>query len=179
MRTLLFLPLFTACGDKDQTDTSTEDTAPEDTTPTRPDSIVLETSGSENLSLMFDNPTCQIPSAAANFNTFWRNGTGAHVFVLRVMLRGDYVGPGIYDTTNDSLLVTLQEEAGGQGRYYSVDATQGDSASIELKTDPSDRNLVYGTLTVNSLHSAEGAITISPTEIPLWCDGENTAGVGQ
>ena len=94
MRTLLFLPLLIACGDKDQTDTSTEDTSIEDTIPTRPDSIVLETSGSENLSLIFDNPTCQIPSAAANFNTFWRNGTGTHVFVLRVMLRGDYVGPG-------------------------------------------------------------------------------------
>ena len=179
MRTLLFLPLLIACGDKDQTDTSTEDTSIEDTTPTRPDSIVLETSGSENLSLIFDTPTCQIPSAAANFNTFWRNGIGTHVFVLRVMLRGDYVGPGTYDTTNDSLLVTLQEEAGGQGRYYAVDEAQGDSASIELNTDPSDRNLVYGTLTVNSLHSTDGAISISPTEIPLWCDGENTAGVGQ
>ena len=110
MRTLLFLPLLLACGDKEQTDTSTEDTSIEDTTPTRPDSIVLETSGSENLSLIFDNPTCQIPSAAANFNTFWRNGTYiTHVFVLRVMLRGDYVGPGTYDTTNDSLLVTLQK----------------------------------------------------------------------
>ena len=179
MRVLLFFPIFVACGNKEQVDTSAEDTAVEEVTPTKPDSIVLETSGVENLSLMFNNPTCQIPSAAANFNTFWRNGTGAHVFVLRVMLRGDYTGPGVYDTTNDSLLVTLQEEAGGQGRYYAVNTEQGDSASIELKTDPSDRNLVYGTLTVNSLHSSEGTITISPTEIPLWCDGENTAGVGQ
>ena len=179
MRVLSFLILLIACGDKDQTDTSTEDTSVEDTTPTRPNSIVLQTSGSENLSLMFDSPTCQIPSAADNFNTFWRNGTGAHVFVLRVMLRGDYIGPGIYDTTNDSLIITLQEEAGGQGRYYAVDGTQGDTASIELKTDPSDRNLVYGMLTVNSLHSTDGSISISPTEIPLWCDAENTAGVGQ
>ena len=51
--------------------------------------------------------------------------------------------------------------------------------SIELKTDPSDRNLVYGTLTVNSLHATDGVVSISPTEIPLWCDAENTAGVGQ
>lgn len=179
MSTVSFLIGLLACGNKEQSDTSQEDTAVEETTPTKPDSIILQTSGSENLSLMFDNPTCQIPSAAANFNTFWRNGTGAHVFVLRVMLRGDYTGPGVYDTTNDSLIVTLQEEAGGQGRYFSVDTAQGDSASIELKTDPSDRNLVYGTLTVNSLHSSDGSVTVSPTEIPLWCDAENTAGVGQ
>ena len=96
-----------------------------------------------------------------------------------MMLRGDYTGPGTYNTADDSLIVTLQEEAGGQGRYYAVDATKGDSASIELKTDPSDRNLVYGTLTVSSLHSTDGQITLSPTEIPVWCDAENTAGVGQ
>lgn len=179
MLTLPFLISMLACGDKDQVDTSTEETAVEDATPTKPDVITIQTTGSENLSLMFDTPTCQIPSAASNFNAFWRNGTGAHVFVLRVMLRGTYEGPGIYDTDNDSLLVTLQEEAGGQGRYFAIDGAQGDFASIELKTDPSDRNLVYGTLNVESLHSTDGAIAISPTEIPLWCDAENTAGVGQ
>ena len=174
----LLLSLF-ACGNKEQSDTSNDTAAVQDPTPTRPDSITLQTTGVENLSLMFDTPTCQIPSAASNFNTFWRNGTGAHVFVLRVMLRGDYEGPGVYNTTDNSLLVSLQEEAGGEGRYYAIDVEQGDTASIELKTDPSDRNLVYGTLTVNSLHATDGSISLSPTEIPLWCDAENTAGVGQ
>ena len=178
IRLPLFISLF-ACGNKEQADTSEDTAMVEDTTPTKPGSIVIETSGVENLSLLFDTPTCQIPSAASNFNTFWRNGTGAHVFVLRIMLRGDYEGPGVYNTTDNSLLVSLQEEAGGQGRYYAIDTAQGDSASIELKTDPSDRNLVYGTLTINALHSTDGAISISPTEIPLWCDAENTAGVGQ
>ena len=176
---LSFILCLIACGNKEQSDTSGDTAVVEDTTPTRPDSIALQTSGKENLSLMFDTPTCQIPSAAPNFNTFWRNGTGAHVFVLRVMLRGDYEGPGVYNTTDNSLLVSLQEEAGGEGRYYAIDSEQGDFASIELKTDPSDQNLVYGTLTVSSLHATDGVISISPTEIPLWCDAENTAGVGQ
>lgn len=179
MLTLSYLISMLACGNKDQADTSIQETAVEDTAPTKPDVITIQTTGSETLSLMFDTPTCQIPSAASNFNAFWRNGTGAHVFVLRVMLRGTYEGPGTYDTDSDSLLVTLQEEAGGQGRYFAIDSAQGDFASIELNTDPSDRNLIYGTLTLESLHSTDGAITISPTEIPLWCDGENTAGVGQ
>ena len=108
----LFISLF-ACGNKEQSDTAGDTAMVEDTTPTEPDSIVIETSGVETLSLLFDTPTCQIPSAASNFNTFWRNGTGAHVFVLRVMLRGDYEGPGVYNTTDNSLLVSLQEEAGG------------------------------------------------------------------
>ena len=176
---LSFILCLIACGNKEQSDTSQDTEIVEDTTPTRPDSIVIQTSGVENLSLVFDTPTCQIPSAAPNFNTFWRNGSGAHVFVLRVMLRGDYEGPGVYNTTDNSLLVSLQEEAGGQGRYYAIDTEQGDSASIELKTDPSDRNLIYGTLTVDSLHATDGVISLSPTEIPLWCDAENTAGVGQ
>ena len=95
------------------------------------------------------------------------------------MLRGDYEGPGVYNTTDNSLLVSLQEEAGGEGRYYAIDSEQGDFASIELKTDPSDRNLVYGTLTLSSLHATDGVISITPTDIPLWCDADNTAGVGQ
>lgn len=179
MLTLPFLLSTLACGEKETSDTSTSDSAVEDTTPTKPDSISIQSTGVESLSLMFDSPTCQIPSAAQNFNAFWRNGSGSHVFVLRVMLRDDYVGAGTYDSTNNNLLVSLQEEAGGQGRYYAIDDTQGDSASLELKTDASDRNLIYGTLTINSLHSTDGAISISPTEIPIWCDGENTAGIGQ
>ena len=68
-----FLISLFACGNKEQSDTSRDTATAEDTTPTRPDSITLQTTGVENLSLMFDTPTCQIPSAASNFNTFWRN----------------------------------------------------------------------------------------------------------
>ncbi len=177
MYPLLSTFLLTACGAKDQTDTGSEEPIVEDTEPTQPDAITIQTSGSESLSLMFDTPSCQIPSAAPNFNAFWRNGSGAHVFVLRVMIRGDYTGGGTYTSTDSELLVTLQEEAGGQGRYYALDETQGDTASVVLNTDT--EGVVWGTLTVNALHNLDSAISISPTEIPLWCDSENTAGLEQ
>ncbi len=177
MNTFSLSLLLLACGDK-ETDSATVDTNEvEDTDPTEPDSIAIETSGSENLSLMFDTPTCQIPTAAPNFNAFWRNGTGAHVFVLRVMLRGDYIGGGSYNSDDHELLVTLQEEAGGQGRYYAVDSTQGDLATLELNTDTN--GIVWGTINVNSLHSLEGSITMNTTDIPLWCDENTTAGMNQ
>ena len=181
MLTLSFWILTTACGDKvEESDTASTDTATtdtEDTGPTEPGSITIETTGSESLSLMFDTPSCQIPSAAPNFNAFWRNGSGAHVFVLRVMLRGEYEGAGTYTTDSNELLVTLQEEAGGQGRYYSVNSEEGDSATIVLNTD--DSGIVWGTLNVNALHSADGAISMTTTDIPLWCNAENTAGLEQ
>ena len=181
MLTLSFWMLTTACGDKtESSDTASMDTSTvetDDTGPTEPDSITIETTGSESLALMFDTPSCQIPSAAPNFNAFWRNGSGAHVFVLRVMLRGEYEGAGTYSTDSNELLVTLQEEAGGQGRYYAVDSEQGDSATIVLNID--DTGIVWGTLNVNSLHSAEGGISMTTTDIPLWCDADNTAGIDQ
>ncbi len=177
MHTLFSTFLLIACGNKNQEDTSTDEAVVENTEPTQPDSVTIQTSGTESLSLMFDTPSCQIPSAAPNFNAFWRNGGGAHVFVLRVMIRGDYTGAGTYTSSDNELLVTLQEEAGGQGRYYALDEAQGDTATVTLNTDT--EGIVWGTLTVNSLHNLDGSISISPTEIPLWCDSENTAGLEQ
>ena len=51
------------------------------------------------------------------------------------------------------------------------------SATIVLNTD--DSGIVWGTLNVNALHSADGAISMTTTDIPLWCNAENTAGLEQ
>ena len=56
-------------------------------------------------------------------------------------MRGDY-GTGCIQHDGQLTARVFAKEAGGQGRYYALDAEQGDSASIGLKTDPSDRNLI-------------------------------------
>lgn len=163
-----------ACGNNNTEDSGlTDSAAVEDPEPSEPDPFTLTVSGDHNLSLNFDSPTCQIPGAAPNFNAFWRTSTGAHTFVLRVMIRGDYDGNGLYTLTENNLTVTLQEEAGGQARYFSVNADEGHDASVELITE--DNNIVWGTLSASQLSSTnDGDIQISPTNIPLWCDGDNT-----
>lgn len=164
-----------ACGDKDTVLDSgiTEDTTSEEQGPVEPGPFTLTVTGDQNLTLTFDSPTCQIPDAAPNFNAFWRTSTGAHTFVLRVMLRGDYQGAGTYTLQDNELTVTLQEEAGGEGRYFSVNQDDGHDASVNLQTEGSD--IVWGTLNVEQLASInDGSISISPTSIPLWCDADNT-----
>lgn len=164
-----------ACGDKNTVQDSgiTEDINTEPQAPVEPSPFTLTVSGDHNLTLTFDSPTCQIPEAAPNLNTFWRTSTGAHTFVLRVMLRGDYEGAGTYTLQDNELTVTLQEEAGGEGRYFSVNLDDGHEATVELNTE--GRDIVWGTLSASQLASiSDGSISISPTSIPLWCDADNT-----
>ena len=183
----LWLSILWGCTSKTvDTGPSGEDTSsPVDTSPSPPDPFTLVVSGSTNLNLMFDTPTCQIPSAAPNFNAFWRTSTGAHVFVLRVMVLGSYNGAGVYNTSVEdsrALSVTLQEEAGGEARYFYVDTAQGQSASLELNVfsesvDTGEPNeVVFGQLNASNLSSTDGTIQIDPTTIPIWCDEDNTAG---
>jgi len=173
---IILFSLF-ACGDDAKTNDSagSDDSAAQEEVlpPTEPDAFTLSVTGDHTLSLVFDTPTCQIPDAAPNFNAFWRTSSGAHTFVLRVMIRGEYDGAGTYTLTENALTVTLQEEAGGEGRYFSVNVDEGHDASVELNTEAD--NIVWGSLTASQLSSInDGNITISPTEIPLWCDSNNT-----
>ena len=177
MKLLWFSVLYGCTSKTIDTAKSDDDTSTvEDTSPSPPDSFTLSVSGSANLNLMFDTPTCQIPSAAPNFNSFWRTSSGAHVFVLRVMILGSYNGAGDYSSSVEdsrALAVTLQEEAGGEGRYFALDPAQGQSASMEINVEDS---IIYGNLNVSQLSSPNGTIEINPTTIPIWCDEDNTAG---
>jgi hypothetical protein len=175
---IYWLSMFFGCSGKTvDTGTIVDSAVPEEQTPVQPEPFTVSVTGATNLSLSFDTPTCQIPEAAPNFNTFWRSSTGAHVFVLRVSILGVYEGTGAYNSNVEdsrALMVSLQEEAGGEGRYYTVDTDQGQLANVELTAE---EDLIYGQLLVSELYSTiDGVIQISPTSIPIWCDENNTAG---
>ena len=182
---MFFIGLILACGnDKDEdtgekviediVDTSSE----EEEAPQEPESFSLSITGSTNETLLFDNPTCQIPDAAPNINIYWRNQAGSHAFVFRIMLRNDYDPTvGHYDNENNDLSFTLQEEAGGEGRYFVTDFDVGDQASLDLEVyeEIIGQPIIWGNATVETMHNpTSGSISISPSVIPIWCTPENT-----
>ena len=101
---LSFILCLVACGNKEQSDTSEDTAVVEDTTPTRPDSIiVLQTSGKKICLSCLILRLVRFHRQHQLLTHFGATELGAHVFVLRVMLRGDYEGPGVYNTTDNSL----------------------------------------------------------------------------
>lgn len=180
---MILISLILACGEKDTEEEDTqeeiEDTSSEEVVPEEPAPFTITISGTDNEQLLFNAPTCQIPDAAPNINIFWRNQASSHKFVLRMMLRSDY-DPEIveYDTTNNDLTFTLQEEAGGEGRYYVTDPNSGDSGTLSLNVyeEIIGEPTVWGEAAVETMHNpTSGAeITLSPSTIPVWCTPENT-----
>ena len=175
------LLLLIACrGDKNEDtaiDTGTQITSEDSaetgsTTPEPPEPFQLTISGTDNESLSFDTPTCQIPNAVPNFNLYWRLASGAHKFVLRVFINADYVGAGEYENSTQNISVRLQEEAGGSGRFYQSDLAQGDAVTASIETD--DDNNVWGTVSISTMHNGESSISLEPTSFPIWCSQENT-----
>ena len=178
----MLLGLLLACGEKDTGEEQTqepEDTGTEELTPVEPEPFTITISGTDNESLLFNNPTCQIPDAAPNINIFWRNQAGSHKFVFRVMLRNEY-DPEIaeYSIANNELSFTLQEEAGGEGRYYVADSNSGASGSLSLQVyeEIIGEPIVWGEAAVETMQnpSTGASITLSPSNIPVWCTPENT-----
>lgn len=183
---MIFIGLMLACGKDTDTDEEVEeteedeivDTSSEDEAPQEPEAFSLTITGLMNETLLFDNPTCQIPDAAPNINIYWRNQASSHKFVFRMMLRNDY-DPAVSDYNNESnnLSFTLQEEAGGSGRYFATDFAAGDQASLALEVyeEIIGEPTVWGNATVATMRNpTDGSITISPSIIPVWCTPENT-----
>ena len=172
----LFL-LLIACSGK-TADTSTEpsspDSPPEDTSPQLPeppDAFTLNISGEATLSLNFDTPTCTIPDGAPNFYAFWRLASGEHKFVLKAELRNIYDGEGSY-TEADGTVIKLQEEAGGEARFFQTKQDDGDTATVTIEGIADD--LIWGSGNAPSLHSGTGNISLEPASFPIWCTEENT-----
>ena len=151
------------------TSSDTEDT---DSVPPEPEAFVLSISGSDNESLTFDTPTCQIPDAVPHFNLYWRLSSGGHKFVLRVFINAEYEGTGTYDNSTNNISVRLQEEAGGSGRFYQTEAEKGDVVTATIETN--EEGNVWGTIEVATMHNGESSISLSPTNFPIWCTPENT-----
>jgi hypothetical protein len=149
-----------------------------DDIPEDPSPFTLSVSGAYNGDLLFDSPSCTWPYGSSNFRVFWRNSSGAHVFVLVAELLGTFEGPGTYNETDHSARVRLQEEAGGSASYYAVDSAQGDRASITVDfaeyDDLKDEGIAWGEFTVEGMHdSSGGLIEVSPTTVQIWCPTVN------
>jgi hypothetical protein len=151
-------------GDTDTTP-ATVDTDTDLPMPADPRPITLHVHGFTELTLVFDAPTCGVTQGAPTFRAFWRNGEGEHVFVLVAEVIGLYTGPGSYDSSMGRVDAKLQEEAGGSGAYFATDTT--DTTSITV--DGQDDTRAWGEFTVSGMHGGDGAITLDPSTIPIWC----------
>ena len=156
------------------------DTGPTSDTdiPDDPSPFTLTVSGAYDEDLVFDSPSCTWPYGSANFRVFWRNGNGDHVFVLVAELLGSFEGAGTYNETDHGARVKLQEEAGGSGGYYALDADQGDTTSITVDyaayDDLEDAGIAWGEFTVSGMHdSSGGQVQLSPNTVPIWCPTVN------
>ena len=180
IRNIFLISLMMACGGKDsqENEPDSSPSEPDDTEdsgieiPDPPGSFTLTISGSDNETLVFDSSTCGIPEAFPKFDMFWRNSSNSHCFVIRVLINGEYVEPGTYSNSEQSLSIRLQEEAGCQARFYQADLSQGDSATMSIEGD--GEGTLWGQVQVESMHSSTGQIAISPTAFPVWCTPENT-----
>jgi hypothetical protein len=149
------------------TDGGTTDTNSDTDLPPDPRPLTIAVHGGYEGSLVFDQPDCTAVTGAPQFRAFWRNGSGAHVFVLIAEVIGPYDGPGEYTQDQSIVRAKLQEEAGGNGNFFATDTTQGDTVTIDV--DQVTDTEAWGSFTVGGMHGDAGAITIDPTTIPIWC----------
>ncbi len=155
-------------GPNDTQDSGAGDTGGPPSDPT-PFQIVITGALEETLS--FDQPTCTQQVGSNNFSMIWRDESRSHYFFLAASLLGDLDGTGTYDYSNSSPTFKLQEEAGGQNRYFYVDTAQGDDGSLTL--DYLDEEKAWGEFSFTGMHGSTGAITGDPMPVPIWCPSLN------
>lgn len=143
----------------DETDTETS-------SPTRPAAFTLTLSGAENMDLTFNTPSCISQVNSTNLRVFWRDDTNQHAFVLIAELLGGYDGPGDYTASEHNAKIKLQEEAGGQSRYY---ATTADS-NTSIRVEHHQENELHGSAEAATLEGTNGTLNLSPASFTLWCD---------
>ena len=174
MRTILPLALLAACKGSDPHDSAPIDTDPDtdvvetdlpnDTgIPDDPRPISITVSGAYTGTLVFDEPSCTWTESIPNFRAFWRNGSGQHVFVLLAEVLGSFAGPGTYDETMPTTRVKLQEEAGGQGLFFSSEG--GDTVAITVTG--LEEGQAWGEFSFSGM--ADGGIQVEPQPVPIWC----------
>jgi len=170
--------LLIACTGKTTDSSSNQPTAEPDapadtgtTLPSQPETFTLVVSGDTNISLSFDAPTCTITDGVPNFYAYWRDSSGTHKFVLKAELRGIYAGEGLY-TSADGAIVKLQEEAGGEARFFQTTTDLPNDPWVEIEGVVDDT--VWGTGNASNLSGPNGSISLTPTTFPIWCSEENT-----
>ena len=170
---MIYFSLLFACTqsktDSADTNNSDDTSLTEDTAeqyPADPSPFTITISGAESETLIFDKPSCSSPTGSPNMRMFWRNRSGSHVFVLLAEVLGDFDGVGTYTAPEQRVNIKLQEEAGGQGRYFA----SNDSSNSVITYDISDDNFISGEASVNALYNGDLEVTLSPSSFPLWCD---------
>ena len=184
MRLSLALPLvLLACKGAPDTaviaDTDSDvpvDTDTGDAMPANPAPFTVTVTGAADLTLVFDAPTCT--AQANNFRVFWRNSSGAHAFVLVAETLGGFTEPGTIDQTSPNTRAKLQEEQGGQGiGPFQTDPPQGDTFALHVDhLDPEGYDVIqraWGSFDVGGMHGTDGAISVAPTNLPVWCPAVN------
>jgi len=163
-----------ATGDDDSADDD-DATGEDDTTggemPPVPAPFTLTLSGGENESIVFDAAECVLyPSPSdINFRTTWRGPDHNAVLIAEVM--GAFAGAGSYAIDGAQTRVKLQSEAGSPySFFYQVDAAQGDSGTVEVIHVDGEAGVAWGEYTFSGMHGGNGALTVSPLPIPIWCD---------
>lgn len=149
------------------TDTDIDDTGSGEF-PADPSPFTISVTGATQQDLVFDLPTCYQRLGSTQLRVFWRNAAGQHHFFLLAELMEGFEGPGTYDASNTSPDGKLQEEAGGEGRYFYTDSALGDTTSITVEGLEEDR--AWGTFTISGMHDTSGgSIQLSPMPVPIWC----------
>ncbi len=192
MERWILLSLLLACGDKDDTtedegwtaettggtttETATEttggttggttDTGTTSTAPSDPTPFELTIAGDMSETFTFDQYDCTYPMGSTNLRVFWRDSAQSHYFVLVAELLGTFEGqPGTFTETEHGARVKMQEEAGGENRYFA----SGEGDTVEIVVDTIDETSVYGSFSVSAMGGEDGTITLSPQPIPIWC----------
>jgi hypothetical protein len=185
------LALLLSCGGKESTDTDTAesdtdtDTDADTDTDTDTDTDADTDTGtsempedpspftvtlSDGRSLTFDKPSCQHFRGSTNFRMFWREEARTHTYVLTMQVMSTFEGPGVYDSSEHSVQVKLQEEAPRTGApYYWTDSSEGDTASVEVVY--LDDEVAWGSGSASSMHNTTTGerLTLTPAELPIWC----------
>jgi hypothetical protein len=154
-------------GDSGDTDDSgaTEDTGG---FPQRPDPFTIQVTGSTEVTLAFDSPTCSHRTGSETFRQFWRGSD--HVWVLVIEMFNTFPGEAGSYTAADGVRTRLQEEAGGMGGYYDSQF-DGAGAALDLEGLDTDANEAWGSAMMGTLGDGSGGfVSVSPDSIPVWCD---------
>lgn len=137
--------------------------------PADPRPVTVDFTGDLTASMDFDTPTCtHYPYGnPINFRTFWR-GTNHNVVLIAEVL-GDFAGAGDYATGTHNLRVKLQTEAGSTFSFqmFQVDTAQGDAATLSIDHVG---DVAWGEFSFTGMHGLDGALTASPSTIPVWCE---------
>ena len=127
---------------------------------------------SDGNQLEFDMPTCSHYRGSSNFRTFWRKEDRAHVYVLIMEVMGSFAGSGAYSSTEGTVRVKMQQEAGGDGTGSSYNTSDVEDSEVVLTIDHLDEDVAWGAVSLTAMwnRTQEVQVTVTPTTLPIWCD---------